>query len=180
MLTVQTQLIDRMLLIFGEWHLRILRAQYLCHYNGRRPHPRARPSTATGRSFERRYPTAQTTHQSVLGGLMHEINRSGRMTRGWCLQSQQGRSAGFGALRLKAFSPWFGTPKQAPLSATCAERLLTRPVRTRWSAHQDRSMGDVFIVEIRGGVGRPWRAKVAGSVGSSAVVVANMLGERCM
>jgi hypothetical protein len=44
---------------------------------------------------------------------------------------------------------------------------------------EDRSTRDVFMVEIRGGVGRPWWAQVAGAVGSSAVVVADIFGEHC-
>jgi hypothetical protein len=35
------------------------------------------------------------------------------------------------------------------------------------------------MVEIRGGVGRSWRAKVASAVRSSAVVMANIFGEYC-
>jgi hypothetical protein len=45
-LTVRTEATDRML-IFGEGHLRAVLAQYLRHYHGRRPAPRAPPLTAT-------------------------------------------------------------------------------------------------------------------------------------
>jgi putative transposase len=37
MLTVRTELTDRML-IFGGWHLRRALAVYAAHYNARRPH----------------------------------------------------------------------------------------------------------------------------------------------
>ena len=36
-LTARTEVTDQML-IFGEWHLRRILAQYAGHYNGRRPH----------------------------------------------------------------------------------------------------------------------------------------------
>jgi hypothetical protein len=60
------------MLIFGEWHLRTVLAEYMRHYNGRRPHralhlqpPRPdHPSADT--------PTARTKRRSVLGGLIHE------------------------------------------------------------------------------------------------------------
>jgi len=75
-LTVRTQVTDRML-IFGEWHLRTVVAEYLRHYNGRRPHralhlqpPRPdHPSADT--------PTAQTKRRSVLGGLIHKYEPAG-------------------------------------------------------------------------------------------------------
>jgi len=70
-LTVRTEVTDRML-IFGEWHLRTVLAEYMRHYNGRRPHralhlqpPRPdHPSADT--------PTARTKRRSVLGDLIHE------------------------------------------------------------------------------------------------------------
>ena len=37
MLTAQTEVTDRML-IFGQRHLQSILAQYVAHYNGRRPH----------------------------------------------------------------------------------------------------------------------------------------------
>jgi hypothetical protein len=41
-------------------------------------------------------------------------------------------------------------------------------------ATQDRSTRDAFTAEVRDGVGRPWWAKVAGAVGSSTLVMANI------
>jgi putative transposase len=68
--TVRTEVTDRMLT--GEWHLRTVLAEYMRHYNSRRPHralhlqpPRPdHPSADT--------PTARTKRRSVLGGLIHE------------------------------------------------------------------------------------------------------------
>ena len=37
-LTIRTEVTDRML-IFGQWHLRTVLAEYAAHCNGRRPHP---------------------------------------------------------------------------------------------------------------------------------------------
>ena len=44
-LTVRTEVTDRML-IFGERHLRVVRAEYEAHHNGRRPHRSWEPGTA--------------------------------------------------------------------------------------------------------------------------------------
>src|SRR5262249_43369700 len=44
-------------------------------------------------------------------------------------------------------------------------------------AAKNRSAPDPFMAEVRHGVGRSWRAKFAGAVGSSTVVVPNVLRE---
>ncbi|MEV5721237.1 integrase core domain-containing protein [Amycolatopsis mediterranei] len=74
-LTARTELADRML-IMSERHLRTALAEYVRHYNGRRPH----------RSRELRLP--RPTHpvanlnshrikrQQVLGGLINEYKRA--------------------------------------------------------------------------------------------------------
>jgi hypothetical protein len=41
-------------------------------------------------------------------------------------------------------------------------------------ATQDRSTRDVFMAEVRYGVGRPWWAKIAGAMGPPTVVMANI------
>ena len=47
-------------------------------------------------------------------------------------------------------------------------------------AIQDRSPLDVCVAEVCGGVGRSGWVRVAGAVGSSAVVVANVFREYCL
>jgi hypothetical protein len=74
--------------------------------------------------------------------------------------------------RSPAMSLWDSTSRPPALSSGFRDPfvLVNQPI-------QDRSTRDALMVAIRG-VGRPWRAKVAGAVGSSAVVVANILGEQ--
>jgi putative transposase len=74
-LTARTELTDRML-IFSERHLRTVLAEYVGHYNGRRPH----------RSCELRppwpnHPVANLDHRRVvcrpiLGGLINDYERA--------------------------------------------------------------------------------------------------------
>ena len=55
--------------------------------------------------------------------------------------------------------------------------MSRRPFVLVDQATQDRSTSDVFMAEVRDGVGRPWRVKVAGTMGSSTVVMANIFRE---
>jgi putative transposase len=70
-LTARTELTDRML-IFSERHLRTVLANYVRHYNGRRPHRahKLRPPRPN-------HPVADISHkqikrQPILGGLINE------------------------------------------------------------------------------------------------------------
>jgi transposase InsO family protein len=74
-LTARTEVTDRML-IFGQWHLRTILAQYEAHYNGRRPHrsrqlrpprPDHPPADLSLGRIQRR---------PVLGGLISEYERA--------------------------------------------------------------------------------------------------------
>jgi putative transposase len=74
-LTVLTEVTDRML-IFGERHLHLVLAQYVAHYNGRRPHRsrQLRPPRPD-------YPVADLSRERiqrrpVLGGLIREYERA--------------------------------------------------------------------------------------------------------
>jgi putative transposase len=74
-LTVRTELTDRMLIV-SERHLRAALAEYLRHYNGRRPHRsrELRPPRPT-------YPVAnlgsqRIKRQRLLGGLISEYERA--------------------------------------------------------------------------------------------------------
>ena len=75
MLTARTEVTDRML-IFGEWHLRMILAEYEAHYNGRRPHrsrqlrpprPDHPPADLSMKRIQRR---------PLLGGLINEYERA--------------------------------------------------------------------------------------------------------
>ncbi|WP_245761446.1 integrase core domain-containing protein [Saccharopolyspora shandongensis] len=72
--TVRAELTDR-LLIFGERHARAVLAEYVRHYNGRRPH-RAREL----RPPRPIHPLADLRHEQIkrrpaLGGLINEYER---------------------------------------------------------------------------------------------------------
>ncbi len=74
-LTARTEITDRML-IFGERHLRTVLAQYVAHYNGRRPH-RSRQLHPPRPD----HPTADLTQERirrrpVLGGLINEYEQA--------------------------------------------------------------------------------------------------------
>jgi putative transposase len=71
MLTVRTELTDRML-ILGERHLRSVLTTYARHYNGRRPHRghQLRPPRADHPVPNVNY--EQITRRPVLGGLINE------------------------------------------------------------------------------------------------------------
>ncbi len=73
--TVRAELTDRML-IFNQRHLRVVLAEYIRHYNGRRPHRarNLRPPQPT-------YPVADFSYEwikrrTVLGGLINEYERA--------------------------------------------------------------------------------------------------------
>jgi len=73
-LTARTEVTDR-ILIFGQRHLRLVLAQYVAHYNGRRPHRsrQLRPPRPD-------YPVADLSQErikrrTVLGGLINEYER---------------------------------------------------------------------------------------------------------
>ncbi|MEV6877443.1 integrase core domain-containing protein [Amycolatopsis sp. NPDC051128] len=74
-LTVRTELADRML-ILGERHLHAVLAEYLWHYNGRRPHrsrelcPPRPTHPVANLGFQR------IKRQQVLGGLINEYERA--------------------------------------------------------------------------------------------------------
>ena len=75
MLTARTEVTDRML-IFGQRHLRTILAEYVAHYNGRRPHRgrQLRPPRPG-------HPVADLSQEriqrrSVLGGLVYEYERA--------------------------------------------------------------------------------------------------------
>ena len=74
-LTARTEVTDRML-IFGQRHLRSILAQYVAHYNGRRPnrsrqlHPPRPDHPAADLSHER------IKRRPVLGGLLNEYERA--------------------------------------------------------------------------------------------------------
>ncbi|WP_342743200.1 integrase core domain-containing protein [Saccharopolyspora shandongensis] len=73
--TVRAELTDR-LLIFGERHARAVLAEYVRHYNGRRPH-RAREL----RPPRPIHPAADLRHEQIkrrpaLGGLINEYERT--------------------------------------------------------------------------------------------------------
>jgi hypothetical protein len=73
--TLRAELTDRML-IFSQRHLRVVLAEYIRHYNGRRPH-RARDL----RPPHPTHPMADLSHEQikrrpVLGGLINEYERA--------------------------------------------------------------------------------------------------------
>jgi hypothetical protein len=74
-LTARTELTDR-ILIFGERHLRNVRARYAAHYNGRRPHralhlrPPRPDHTAVALNSQR------IRRRPVLGGLISGYERA--------------------------------------------------------------------------------------------------------
>jgi hypothetical protein len=77
-------------------------------------------------------------------------------------------------------SPWscHEGPVGCQKSASCVEKVfLCCPFVLVDQATQDWSPRDPFVAEVRDGVGRLGWAKVSGAVGSSTVVVANVLIE---
>ena len=73
--TVRAELTDRML-IFGQRHLRLVLAEYVRHYNGRRPHRarELRPPQPTHPVPDLNY--EQIKRRPVLGGLINEYERA--------------------------------------------------------------------------------------------------------
>lgn len=70
-LTVRTEVTDRML-IFGEWHLRTVLAEYLRHYHGRRTHRALHLQPPRPDHPNADTPAERIKRRSVLGGLIHE------------------------------------------------------------------------------------------------------------
>jgi putative transposase len=73
--TLRAELTDRML-IFSQRHLRVILAEYIRHYNGRRPH-RARDL----RPPHPTHPMVDLSHEQIkrrplLGGLINEYERA--------------------------------------------------------------------------------------------------------
>ena len=64
------------MLIFGQRHLRLVLAEYLRHYNGRRPHRarELRPPRPTHPVPDLNY--EQIKRRPVLGGLINEYERA--------------------------------------------------------------------------------------------------------
>ena len=75
MLTVRTELTDRMLM-FGERHLRSALARYAVHYNAQRPHRalQLRPPRPHSPVPELAY--GRVRRRPVLGGLINEYERT--------------------------------------------------------------------------------------------------------
>lgn len=74
-LTARTELTDRML-ILSERHLRTVLAEYVRHYNGRRPH-RARELRPPRPTHPMANPNSQRIkRQQILGGLINEYERA--------------------------------------------------------------------------------------------------------
>ncbi|MGH3768749.1 MAG: hypothetical protein ACRDS0_15215 [Pseudonocardiaceae bacterium] len=123
MLTVPTEVTDRML-IFGEWHLRTVLAEYLCHYNGRRPHralhhqpPRPdHPSADT--------PTERIKCRFVLGGRIQGIRTS-------CLKDQANLSGPVLAPRRVS------QPRIATASSAGRPPRATDPTAASWPYSSD-------------------------------------------
>jgi putative transposase len=74
-LTARTELTDRML-ILSERHLRAVLAEYVGHYNGRRPHRsrELRPPGPTHSAAD--LDSQRIKRQRLLGGLINEYERA--------------------------------------------------------------------------------------------------------
>jgi transposase InsO family protein len=70
-LTVRTELTDRML-IFGEQHLRRVLAAYAAHYNERRPHRALRLRPPRPHAPVREPIRSRIRRRPILGGLINE------------------------------------------------------------------------------------------------------------
>ena len=75
MLTVRAEVTDRML-IFSEWHLRIVMARYARHYNGRRPYRALQLQPPRPDHPEADLAREQIKRLPVLGGLLNEYERA--------------------------------------------------------------------------------------------------------
>ena len=73
--TLRRECLDHML-IFGEWHLRKLLAEYARHYNGHRPHQALRQQPPLRESRHAVDITARIERSQVLGGLISEYRRA--------------------------------------------------------------------------------------------------------
>ena len=70
--TVRRECLDRMV-VFGRRHLEAILTEYLCHYNGHRPHRSLDQSPPQGRSNDTRAALgAPVIRRDILGGLIHE------------------------------------------------------------------------------------------------------------
>ena len=79
-LTARTEITDRML-IFSEWYLRTILAQYESHYNGRRPHSGRqlrlpRPDHPVADLPRKRITGRGSRARPVLGGLINDYERA--------------------------------------------------------------------------------------------------------
>jgi len=74
-LTARTEVTDRML-ISGQRHLRTILAQYVAHYNGRRPHRsrQLRPPRPDHPVAD--LPQERIKRRPILGGLINEYERA--------------------------------------------------------------------------------------------------------
>ena len=73
--TLRRECLDHVL-IFGEQHLRKVLAEYVRHYNGRRPHQSLHqrpPQHESGRAIDM---TGRIEHSRVVGGLISEYRRA--------------------------------------------------------------------------------------------------------
>jgi transposase InsO family protein len=74
-LTARAEVTDRML-IFGQRHLQSVLAQYVAHYNGRRPHRSRQLHPPRPDHPAADLTTERIKHRSVLGGLINEYERA--------------------------------------------------------------------------------------------------------
>jgi putative transposase len=74
-LTARTEITDRML-IFGQRHLQSILAQYVAHYNGRRPHRSGQLQPPRPDHPVADLATERIKRRPVLGGLINEYERA--------------------------------------------------------------------------------------------------------
>jgi putative transposase len=74
-LAARTEITDRML-IFSEWHLRTILAQYESHYNGRRLIAAVSSARRGPITLSQTSPGSGSRARPVLGGLINEYERA--------------------------------------------------------------------------------------------------------
>ncbi|WP_248960195.1 integrase core domain-containing protein [Sphaerisporangium perillae] len=74
--TARCECTDRML-IFGEWHLRMMLTEYAAHYNQHRPHRSLDLRPPADGADLIRLPVGWIERRQVLGGLINEYERAG-------------------------------------------------------------------------------------------------------